>query len=241
MRIAANIPPAVISTRQPPIPGNRSARTPSSDPTASSIGSNSAKAEGAASENAEASSESNARDVYSEVAGQIIGQLEPEEQRQVESLKARDREVRAHEQAHVAAAGPYVQSGPHYEYETGPDGRRYAVAGHVNIDTAPVPGDPEATIQKAQVIRAAALAPAEPSAQDQKVAAQATKMETQARLELREADQNPEAETTGGLASEASSESAKHRPFPRPPFSAGGESTFSEDTAVTGLLLNLLA
>ena len=66
----------------------------------------------------------------------------------------------------------------------GPDGRRYAVGGEVAIDASRVPGDPQATIRKAQVIRRAALAPAAPSAQDQRVAAQATRMEQQARAEL---------------------------------------------------------
>lgn len=115
-----------------------------------------------------------------------VGELSEEEQEVVDELQARDREVRAHEQAHLAAAGPYAKGGPTYTYEEGPDGQQYAVGGEVSIDTSPVSGDPEATIQKAQVVRAAALAPAEPSAQDRAVAAAATKMEIQARQELRE-------------------------------------------------------
>ena len=39
------------------------------------------------------------------------------------------------------------------------------------MDTSPVPGDPQATIRKAQTVRQAALAPAEPSGQDQRAAA----------------------------------------------------------------------
>ena len=58
--------------------------------------------------------------------------------------------------------------------------------GRYNIDTSPIPGDPQATIQKAQRIRSAALAPANPSAQDRSVAAQATRLEAQARQELQE-------------------------------------------------------
>ena len=53
----------------------------------------------------------------------------------------------------------------------GPDGNRYAIGGEVSIDVAPVDGDPEATIAKMEIVKAAALAPAEPSAQDRKVAA----------------------------------------------------------------------
>lgn len=112
--------------------------------------------------------------------------LSEEEQRQVEELKARDQEVRTHEQAHVAAAGSLYRGGPFYSYQTGPDGKRYAVGGSVNIDTSPVDGDPQATIQKAQQIRRAALAPAEPSSTDQRVAAQASRMEAEARAELAE-------------------------------------------------------
>ncbi len=118
--------------------------------------------------------------------------LTEEEQQQVTELKDRDREVRAHEQAHLTAAGPYATGGPSYEYQEGPDGRRYAIGGEVGIDTSPVSGDPEATIEKAQQVRAAALAPASPSAQDQRIAATATQMEAQARMELAKQSQMPQ-------------------------------------------------
>jgi len=71
-----------------------------------------------------------------------------------------------------------------FTYQTGPDGRQYAIGGEVGIDTSPITGDPEATMQKAMVVQRAALAPAEPSAQDQKVAQAAQQMMTQARVEL---------------------------------------------------------
>lgn len=101
-------------------------------------------------------------------------------------LKARDREVRAHEAAHAAAAGSVATGGPQFTFTRGSDGRLYAVGGEVNIDTSTVPNDPEATIRKAQTIRTAALAPANPSAQDRAVAAQASQMEAQARRELQQ-------------------------------------------------------
>lgn len=101
-------------------------------------------------------------------------------------LKARDREVRAHEAAHAAAAGSLAKGGPSYTYQRGSDGRLYAVGGEVSIDTSAVSGDPEATIQKARQIRAAANAPANPSAQDRAVAAQASRMEAEARRELQQ-------------------------------------------------------
>ncbi|MCB1724428.1 MAG: hypothetical protein H6953_14765 [Chromatiaceae bacterium] len=108
------------------------------------------------------------------------------EYRELESLKKRDREVRQHEQAHIAAGGAYVGGGATFTYETGPDGRRYAVGGEVSIDTSDVAGDPAATIRKMRAIRSAASAPAEPSAQDRSVAAQAARAEAEAHIELRE-------------------------------------------------------
>ncbi|MDH5219390.1 MAG: putative metalloprotease CJM1_0395 family protein [Gammaproteobacteria bacterium] len=110
--------------------------------------------------------------------------LSEEELEQVKEMAKRDREVRTHEQAHMATAGQYARGGINLETKTGPDGKSYAVSGHVNIDTSPVPNNPEATIQKANRIRAAAMAPAEPSSQDRSVASEATKMATDARAEL---------------------------------------------------------
>lgn len=113
-------------------------------------------------------------------------ELNDEEKQQAQELQTRDREVRAHEMAHVASGGQYVRGGANFEYQTGPDGKRYAVGGEVSIDTSKVSNDPEATIRKMQVVKRAALAPAKPSPQDRSVAAQATQKETQAREELRE-------------------------------------------------------
>jgi hypothetical protein len=109
-------------------------------------------------------------------------ELSDEEQQQVRELEKRDREVRQHEQAHLAAAGGHSR-GVSFEYAAGPDGKRYASGGEVKIDTSPVPGNPDATIAKAGIIRRAANAPAEPSAQDRQVAAAAARMEARARAE----------------------------------------------------------
>ena len=108
--------------------------------------------------------------------------LSDEQIQEVTSLKQRDTEVRQHENAHIAAAGAYAR-GVSFEYQTGPDGKRYAVGGEVSIDTSPVHDNPDATIAKARTIRAAANAPADPSAQDRQVAAAATRMEAAARAE----------------------------------------------------------
>lgn len=113
-------------------------------------------------------------------------ELTHQEKQLVAKLQARDSAVRAHEQAHIAAGGSLVISGPSYTYQKGPDGVNYAIGGEVNIDTSKEPNDPEATIQKAQQIRRAALAPADPSAKDRAVAAQATQLATEARAELQQ-------------------------------------------------------
>ncbi len=108
----------------------------------------------------------------------------PEEVAALNRLKEADAAVRAHEAAHVAAGGSHVRGGATYTYETGPDGRQYAVAGEVQIDVSPVKGNPQATIQKMATVRAAALAPSDPSAADRAVAAAAAQAEAAARAEL---------------------------------------------------------
>jgi hypothetical protein len=122
-----------------------------------------------------------------------VEKLTEQEQKDVQSLKQRDAEVKAHEMAHVVAGGGVVKGGAHYQYESGPDGKRYAVGGHVNIDVSPE-NDPEGTIRKMQQVKKAALAPAKPSATDRAVAAKAARLETEARSEMRE-EQAENAET----------------------------------------------
>jgi hypothetical protein len=110
-------------------------------------------------------------------------ELSADDVRLIAYLKARDIEVRAHEQAHLAVAGGYARSGASYQYTQGPDGKRYAVGGEVQIDTSKE-DEPRKTITKAQVVRRAALAPANPSPQDRAVAAAASQMELVALREL---------------------------------------------------------
>ncbi len=104
-------------------------------------------------------------------------------QAEIRSLAARDREVRAHEQAHAAVGGQYAGA-PSYQFERGPDGVNYAVGGEVRIDVSKA-ASPQETILKMQIVRRAALAPAEPSAQDRRVAAEASAREAEARQALR--------------------------------------------------------
>ena len=102
----------------------------------------------------------------------------------VRQLRARDREVRAHEAAHTAAGGSLVRGGPSFTLQQGPDGRSYAIGGEVQLDVSEVANDPQATVIKSQRVRQAALAPAQPSSQDFKVAGSASQMAARARLEI---------------------------------------------------------
>lgn len=127
----------------------------------------------------------------------------------VDELKKIDRAVRSHEQAHLAAAGGLALGGPTFTLQYGPDGQAYAVAGEVRIDTSPG-RTPEETISKAKQIRAAALAPTDPSSQDRAVAAAASQLEAQAQQELaQQARQAPTASATSSTEEESrSAESA---------------------------------
>lgn len=111
-------------------------------------------------------------------------ELSADQQKQVQELQARDREVRAHEAAHQAAGGGLTGQAS-FTFQTGPDGRQYAVGGEVSISTGrgSTPGD---TISKMQRVISAALAPASPSAPDQAVAAKARMSIANARQEQAE-------------------------------------------------------
>jgi hypothetical protein len=111
-------------------------------------------------------------------------QLSSEESQQIAELKSRDQEVRTHEMAHMMVGGNLVRKGASYQYQTGPDGQRYAVGGEVSIDSGAVSGDPTATIRKMEQVKRAALAPANPSSQDRAVAASASETEAAARQQL---------------------------------------------------------
>lgn len=115
--------------------------------------------------------------------------LSSDQQKQVQDLSKVDANVRKHEAAHQAAGGPYAGAAS-FTYTRGPDGKNYATAGEVQVDTSPE-RTPEATIRKMATVKAAALAPADPSAQDLRVAQQADAAMLQAQRQQRK-------ESTGG-------------------------------------------
>ncbi len=132
-----------------------------------------------------------AQKMVAAAGGEAAATTDPKVAAQLARLKAADTAVRAHEAAHVAAGGSYVRGGASFTYEVGPDGKQYAVAGEVGIDISAVPGDPQATILKMITVRAAALAPADPSSTDRAVAAAASQAEAAARAELSQQEANP--------------------------------------------------
>tara|TARA_R110001599_G_scaffold11351_2_gene54174 strand:+ start:349 stop:927 length:579 start_codon:yes stop_codon:yes gene_type:complete len=134
--------------------------------------------------------------------------MAPDEIRLLDQLKQNDREVRQHEMAHQTVGGAYA-GGASYEYEVGPDGKRYAVAGEVPIDYGPVPNDPQATIEKMQTVIAAAMAPADPSPKDHQVAAQARQYLLEAKLEASmQRSEMEQARSNGAEATSSADESA---------------------------------
>lgn len=128
-------------------------------------------------------------------------ELSDSEKKRVQELKKIDREVRAHEQAHIAAAGGMARGGATFTYTKGPDGKRYATGGEVSIDISPVDGNPRETIRRMQQVRRAALAPADPSSQDRSVAATASREEAKARAELNSPKNKEESKSKNNVLS----------------------------------------
>ena len=138
--------------------------------------------------------------------------LSTDDLRLIQKLAQRDRQVRAHEAAHLGAAGSYARSGASFSFQRGPNGVNYAIGGEVSLDTS-TPDDPQAALAKAETIRRAALAPIDPSAQDRVVAGQAAQMAVQARaaivseraeeaaeaLDRKDADEAQTADESGGV------------------------------------------
>jgi len=107
---------------------------------------------------------------------------DPQISNDIQRLKLGEDKVIAHEQAHKSAGGQYCGAAA-YQFTTGPDGKRYIVGGEVPI-RAPEGDTPQATMQIMSIVKRAALAPVDPSAQDLSVASQATAKLQTAKIEL---------------------------------------------------------
>lgn len=117
----------------------------------------------------------------------------PSDELKVRELAERDRQVRAHEQARQAAGGRFAGAA-RVHYQVGPDGQRYAVAIEVPLDSSEVRGDPDATIQKLNLVKVAALAPPGPTPSDQMTAANAAATLERVSRELRTAEEKARVE-----------------------------------------------
>ena len=135
-------------------------------------------------------SSSKTQDSQPENKSQSQLKLSDEALAQLFKLKARDRQVRQHEAAYLAAAGGLATSSASFTYQKGPDGVNYAIGGEVGIDVSPG-NTPQETIARATTIQAAALAPADPSGADLAVAAKAQQMGQQAQAELAQQKYEP--------------------------------------------------
>lgn len=160
------------------------------------------------------STESTSATDSSEEESAIGDGLSEEEQKQVNELKSGDSKVKSHEAAHAAVGGELVR-GKSFDYAVGPDGKRYAVGGEVQIDISPVANDPRATMQKMQQIRRAALAPSDPSPQDRSVASTAQSIESQAQAEI---------------ASQIGKSDAKSEPATKPIEPKSAAKVYTQDT-----------
>lgn len=134
---------------------------------------------------------------------------------QLRELQSIDRNVKAHEAAHQAAGGGLAGAAS-FSYTRGPDNQMYAVAGEVPIRMQEG-RTPEETIANARQVAAAAMAPADPSPQDYKVAANAAKMEFDARaeatkLKAQEAKEKKEKEEEKQESSDKNNQDSKNNP-----------------------------
>ncbi|CUU69744.1 SrpA-related protein [Campylobacter hyointestinalis] len=140
-----------------------------------------------------------------------ITQLSDEEKLQVAKLQQRDSEVRTHEASHIAA-GAGLTSGADFTYQKGPDSKMYAVGGEVEIDTSPG-RTPQETIQKAQQIKRAALAPSNPSPANLKIAANAASMEVSAKAQMQQLQQDSNNNESNGSTTNSNSKNSTKNPY----------------------------
>ncbi|HKJ84764.1 MAG TPA: putative metalloprotease CJM1_0395 family protein [Spirochaetia bacterium] len=126
--------------------------------------------------------------------GSISGPLAPAAFETPDEARLLDTSVRAHERTHQLALGPYAASGVQLTTRRGADGEAIAVGGRIKADLGPVPGDPRATLRKANAVRRAALAVGSPSAADMRVAAEAYRLARRASEEIAGSRVNLQAE-----------------------------------------------
>jgi hypothetical protein len=115
-----------------------------------------------------------------------------EERLKINVLRARDHQVHANEQAHLATAGGRAWVAGH-ACQVGPDGEPYAIAVEVDITVLPET-TPEDRYATGQPIERAAVSAPEPTPQDEAAAARAAKMIGEAETATQKAAQDRRSE-----------------------------------------------
>ncbi|MBD3166758.1 hypothetical protein GF324_09180 [bacterium] len=113
------------------------------------------------------------------------GLNEAAEEERTRDLEERDEKVRRRAEAQKAAAGSLAGGSPVYQYEIGPDGRQYAVSGHVNIKVREG-RTPEERLKNAEKAERAATAGGEITPKSAQIAAEARREARRAREEIEE-------------------------------------------------------
>lgn len=105
--------------------------------------------------------------------------------RELRDLQRSDRQVRVQENLQRQLAAEFVRGAPVYEFEEGPDGRRYAVGADSDFQLPnQASSDPRQAARDAASARQAALASAVSSPAEQAFAARAASAEARARAEI---------------------------------------------------------
>jgi hypothetical protein len=112
--------------------------------------------------------------------------LSAQQKAQIAQFQLLDQTARANVAAEQRAAGAYGGT-VSYQYERGPDGTLYAVAGDVTLNVQPVPNNPAATLSAMQTITNAALSVAPPTADDLMAVREAAQYTAEAEAALRSA------------------------------------------------------
>lgn len=107
---------------------------------------------------------------YIEESGPIGKNYDSQDfERVLAKFRKADADIKSHEQVH-ASIGP-TTSPISYNYQQGPDGKMYAVGGHVKLDTS-IPDDPKAAAFKLDQIKRAASGPMDSSGADNTISQQ---------------------------------------------------------------------
>ncbi len=106
-----------------------------------------------------------------------------DEQRVIDQLKSRDKEVRVHELAHSTSPDLIKIGSSQLDYTIGPDGKAYATGGKVTLSTGNS-RTPEDAIAKAEALKKASMAPGAPSSQDFQALNAAISMEFEAKNQI---------------------------------------------------------